>query len=487
MLTSFCLLTLIALFAQPRDQRTGDMTIRLARGQELVYQGTYLEQSLGRETRGTRTFHLESRVFVLNARTDGYDLAFYTILKLQDDKPGHGDARIPASIRLDLARLDPQGRLTSRPEGALVVPLNGPPTAEAGQFVEVPRSLLEMNQTWQVSDGGRPIRSWKFGGFEFVSGLGCIKLQGTQLAPEWAQPRADQIAWKRQDFVWTRPGVGIAYRVRRVIELKEPAHLHPTQRSTLEYDLQSSMIYPGQLFESRRRDILQAIAFNDSVAPYLPSAGSYGRKPFEDFLLKIQHYLDNQPRTPYREAILQVQRRVDAARRGESPPSLAAEARTQGSQSLILGERAPDFIATNVTTHQTVELRQLLGRPTLMVFYNPRSLSVEEVLHSAQRLQDAYPRRINVLAFPINDATQAGRRQQADFYLHIPILASTGLKQSYNVEATPKLVILDANAVARASFDGWGPETASAVQAEFRRWLPGEHGEIPTSRQVRKP
>ena len=58
-----------------------------------------------------------------------------------------------------------------------------------------------------------------------------------------------------------------------------------------------------------------------------------------------------------------------------------------------------------------------------------------------------------------------------DFHLTFTILSGKGLRQSYAVEATPKLMVLDANGVVRGSYDGWGPETSTSVTAELKVWL----------------
>jgi hypothetical protein len=51
------------------------------------------------------------------------------------------------------------------------------------------------------------------------------------------------------------------------------------------------------------------------------------------------------------------------------------------------------------------------------------------------------------------------------------------------VDATPKLVVLDADGIVRGSFTGWGRETASAVTEELQRWLRTEEPKIGTSGQ----
>jgi hypothetical protein len=62
-------------------------------------------------------------------------------------------------------------------------------------------------------------------------------------------------------------------------------------------------------------------------------------------------------------------------------------------------------------------------------------------------------------------------REHDELGLTFPILLGTGLKLTYAVEATPKLVVLDAAGVVRDSHIGWGLETPAAIRAELRRWV----------------
>jgi hypothetical protein len=473
MLASLCLITCGLVFAQEVKEQGDPSTLTLARGQEIVYQGRYTEENLGEGTHSTRSFQMESRVFVLDAVLSGYDVALYTTVRLLGLHEGSGDGRLPASVRLQLAHVDHQGKLTPREGSSLLIPLVGPPTSECGQFVEAPHGIGSPNQSWQVPDGSRPVRTWTCLGWDSVGGVRCIKVEGIQQSSDWDQPRADQSAWRRLDRVWLLPRQGITYKVERTIERRQPAHDHPSERSILELEMHSSLLYPGQLYEGRRRDIMQAVSFAQAVAPYLTAPATFTRKTFDNLLLKMQHYVDNEPPTPYREAVLQVMRHVDAARRGESPPSLMAEEQGQGAQALILGERAPDFVAINVVNRQSVGLNQFVGKPTLMVFYSPRSSSAQPVLRFAQRMKNSYGYSVNVAGFALADSVEAARSPQADFYLSIPVFAGGSMKQAYGVTVTPKVVILDASGIARAAYEGWGPEMASAAETELKRRMPG--------------
>src|SRR4029077_17765609 len=103
---------------------------------------------------------------------------------------------------------------------------------------------------------------------------------------------------------------------------------------------------------------------------FLQDARALWQKPAEhraqlDALLKrIQFHLDSQPATPYRKAILHVQRNVEKARKGEMPVETVQEEFPVAVPVLRVGQRAPDFLVTELTGKQSsAQFYRLLGRP----------------------------------------------------------------------------------------------------------------------------
>jgi AhpC/TSA family len=471
MVANLCLMSCALLAAQSPDRSDWLLLPRLARGQELVYKGTFAEESSGQGVQFSRSYRLDCRIFVLSTAPRETEVALYTVLKIRSTHPVPGEETEPSSVRLELARVDLQGRIAGDKGVSLAVPLDGPATVECGAFVEAPAGPLRTGRSWEVSDGKRPAEAWKVLGTEVVNGMSCIKLEGLQRSPDWEQPRGDHAAWRRRDLVWVSPRLGVAYKVERTIERREPARRDPSQRSVVSYELQSSMQYPGQLFEDRRREILQAQRLAETAAPLLPNPTKQNPIVFEGMLTRIAHHVDNQPATPYREAILLVKRRVEAARRGESPPAPPTEEPVERPAIATVGLQAPDFLATNLVTKESNRLQRWLGHPIVMAFYSPTSRSAEKVLRFCQSVQTANGKAVTVLAFAIAEDTEQVRKQQSELGLTIPILSGSGLRQSYGVSATPKLIVLDADGIVRAGYIGWGPETPAAVTEQLKLWL----------------
>jgi len=289
-----------------------------------------------------------------------------------------------------------------------------------------------------------------------------------QKSDDWDKPRGDRAAWRRIDRVWLAPRLGVACRVQRVIERRESGRRDPTYKSVLDYDQEEPMQYPGRLYDERQREIVQAHAFSEAAAQLLATPAKNGPQ-LAALLNRIAYHLDRQPQTPYREAIFQVKRRVEAAQRGETPPEVATEEKPETPSVAAVGGAAPDFMAPNMVTSGTFHLRQTRGKPVLLVFYNPASPTTAGVLAYAQKMSDSY-KGLTVLALSVSGDVDAIKKQRATLKLTFPVLDGSGLHISYGVEGTPKLMLLDGNGVVRGDYVGWGSETPGAVMNELRRW-----------------
>jgi peroxiredoxin len=449
----------------PSPARGGDWLVmtRLNRGQELVYRGTFSEDASGGRVEFSRAARFESRLFVLDTPARGAEVVFLTVFKPREQQAG---AATPISVRLERALVDLQGKLTPSAGVNPTAPLDGMPSWECGAFLEIPKGRLTSDQTWETAEEGRPSRVWRVAGTETVNGTSCVKLFGVQQTEDWEKPRADHSAWRRQDTVWLAPRAGYAYRVERIIERRGPA-----QRSVLRYELESSLQYPGQLYDDRRQEIVQASAFQEVAAPLLPVPAKTGSQ-LEALHNKIAHHVENQPATPYREAVLLVKRRVEAARRGETPPAPPTESAAAAVASVAnVGEGAPDFAAPDLIDGGSVGLRRFAGRPALFVFYHPASSTAGDLLRFAQRVSNTYPKSVTVVGMSVSEDAATVRRQRAELNLTFPVLNGSGLRISYAVETTPKIVLIDAAGVVRGTYIGWGRETPGEVMEELRRWL----------------
>jgi peroxiredoxin len=447
---------------------------RLTRSQELVYRGTFSEESTGPRVQYTRRYKVELRLFVLETPAKSAEVALLDTLQSDFPRAEH-PSRVPpvTSIRLERLTVDLRGKVSAEAGVSLSVPHDGVPTLECGMFLEVPVGRSGLGQTWEEVEAGRPLRSWKVVGTETINATSCLKLVGEQKSEDWDRPRADHTAWRRVDTVWIAPRNGLASRVERTIEQREPAHREPTQRSTLRYDLESTLQYPGSFSEDRRQEILQTLNLRASAAPWL-AAPAKGEKALSALARKVEVHLENQPPTPYRPALLHLKRQIDAARRGEVIERTPAvpETRPAAPAVAVVGQPAPDFLANEITAAGTARLARWHGRPILLVFYNPASPRAAELLQFCQTLHHSHGKYVAVVGLSVSEDVKAVLQQRAELKCTFPVFHGGGLRRSYGVETTPKLVLIDAAGFVRGDYLGWGRETAGEVLAELRNWLP---------------
>jgi AhpC/TSA family len=494
MITTLCLLSSVLVPGQRADRllpppppvllsggrgSTWQLSPQLTRAQELLYRGSFREEANGGRVQFTRSYRIEIRAFVLDTSSKDSEVALLTLLKARDlqttavpARPVNSD-QTSTLARLEVVRVNTSGSVLAEPGVPMTVPLDGAPTLEHGLFVPAPRERIGTEQDWQTSDPGlpsRPPQTWRIVGIEMVNGTSCVKVVGTQQSDDWDRPRADRSSWRRTDTVWVAPRIGYASRVERVIEQREPARKEATQRSVLRYDLESSLQYPGALYDNRRQEITQARAFADSAAPLLPAAQKHEQQ-LNVLLTKIAYHLDRQAPTPFREAVLQVKRRIEAARRGEAPLPLPGE--TSHEQPVATtGQPAPDFVANQYGVPESARLRNWRGRPIVLVFYNPHSQTADNLLGYTQQVSNSYGNRLTVAAASVVEDADVILKQQSLLKLTFPILNGSGLRSSYDVETTPKIFVIDGNGLVRGICLGWGHETAAEVNESLKQCLP---------------
>ena len=170
----------------------------------------------------------------------------------------------------------------------------------------------------------------------------------------------------------------------------------------------------------------------------------------------------------YREPLLHLQRRLEAARRGDAAPAVAPLERDSSSSSAVVGKPVPDFLTTDYTSKESGRLRRWKGKPLLMVFYNPTSSLAEDPLRLGEEISAASRGEVGVVGLAMSADAEAVRKHRAELKLTMPVYDGRGLRQGYAVEATPKLMVIDADGVLRGSWLGWGEETRGAVLKELR-------------------
>ena len=115
----------------------------------------------------------------------------------------------------------------------------------------------------------------------------------------------------------------------------------------------------------------------------------------------------------------------------------------------------------------SIRMQLLRGQPVLLLFYNPRSASAAESLRFAQSISQTTS--VHVLGLSVVDEADAVLKQCGDLELTFPLAIGAKLRSAYGVDATPKIILIDANGSVRRAFEGWGQETPSLVRDELDR------------------
>ena len=470
MVATLCLLTWALTTGQ-----TGEWQLQpqLARGQELTYKGSFTEEALSPGVQFQRRYSVDCTVLTLDAAAQKFDLAFLTVVTSKAAKiPSEsGKTAAPSSVRLEVVPMNRLGKLQPRVAGSLEPPIEGPPTVECGAFVEMPKGRLGTQSKWDINEEGRMPQSWRVDGTEIISSVLCVRLVGVQQSEDWDTPRADCSSWQRRDTVWISADHGLTHRFERIVERRDAARQSPTHRSVLRCDLDYQRTYPGKLFDDRRAEIEQASKFYQEAEGLLREPDQH-KTQLVAVLKKIKQHLDSEPPTLYRNAVVQVQKRVEAALRGETVPDPQAGTVPAQAPHAFVGQRLTDFVCTDLLTHKTQRLQPVLGKPVVVMFYNPATENAGRVLRFGQSLSDRYPQGITIFAMAVTDDPALASKQHKEMKLPFSILDGNGLTRTFGVDALPRFVVLDAQGVVRSASTGWGRHIPGEINAQLQQLLP---------------
>lgn len=467
---SVSLLCCLIVSGAGADGREGTLAPRLEQGQELVYKGVVTDTIKGVTRENLR---MEERICVIRSSPRGLELGILANRKSARPTQAGIESASNGTITLEKIQLDPQGKLISPGAENYVLPLDGLPFLELGLFLETPKGPISRDQSWETRDPGRPTLKWRIVESENVGSTPCLKVVGIQQSEEWTKPRADQQAWRRTDALWLDVRLGVAQKMERMLEFREAASLVIGRKRVYTFVLDSSLRYPGELFKDRAREIELGLNIK-ALLKDGPANRPGSTKAIDAMLARIAGHLDNQPPSPYREAILDGKRRLEALRNGEIVPVSQKTLTDNAKLTLDSGPQAEDFITKEFGSGRSVALKAILGKPVLLTFYSPRSTSAPEFFKFAQDLQDAYRDKMKVIMLAMSDDADAVVKQQSAYRLTLPIWQGSSLKRPYKIEGTPKFVLLDSRGVIQASLDGWGSEMPATVTDEVRRVLARE-------------
>jgi hypothetical protein len=280
---------------------------KLARGQELLYRGTHVEESHPNDATSRKEYELDIRVFVRDQTAQGSSLAVCTTLKA-------ARSATAGSARFELATVDPHGRVRLANGSTPPFAPDGPPVIECAGFIERPTGSPE---SWTESSAQPPIR-WRSLGVESLRLVRCFKFVGEQDS-DWNHPNGTRASWRRTDTVWVNSSTGLVERLDRDIEYRSPS-AEDTVHLRTNYELVGGIsLFPGSLGDDRQSEIQQAALFQQELRNLQAKRGA-APAAYSKLIGKIDAFVEMAPATPFRAAIAALRARADAGRRGEPPP-----------------------------------------------------------------------------------------------------------------------------------------------------------------------
>jgi len=472
----------LALLA-PAAPATGP---KLQRGDELAYAGTVTEAVDRPGNRYRRAHDLEVRVFVLDRGDAWADAAVLTLLRRTDDPAVAGavpgvtgappDRAAPPAARLDLVRvhedgtvhvLAPPGPVPLRfaadtpARGVAALPLDAFAPFEFGMFPPRPRG----DEAWDIAsaDPARPAETWHPRGFAFVNAERCAHLLMVQQTADWEKPVGGQTSWQRADAVWVSTQDDTARRVHRLIRRRDGIAPAPAVVVEVKYELKERARLRDRTYARYRQEIEAAYAAAADLDPLAKDAARLGPQPFAVRLAKLDAHLAGEPGTPYREAVLAVRRRLDAARRGEvgRPAAPVTAPAVVSRADIVAGAAAPDFRAG------AFRLADVRGKPAVLVFFMPGTETADLSLAVADALAKKYGDRLAVAPLAVYADAATGAKDRDRLKLSVPVYDGAAAGVRYGVASFPRFVLIDAGGTVRWAFAGVGAETGFMAREQI--------------------
>jgi hypothetical protein len=290
-------------------------------GDEIGYSGEVAEESARVDLPYKRAFALDVRVFVLGVNDKTADLAVMTLLRPKADAnvagaasavTGVDPAKSPPAVRLELVRVDAQGR------AALLVPGGAPPfllndrtptkpipplAPDAPASLELgflaPRPPKAGDRDWTIASRGLPDWNWRLAQSAVRDGAQVVEFVGERQTAKWADPGGLETNWRRTDSLWIATADGLARQFTRTVELKDGVHVVAKRVTSCVLSTPPSP-NRGEGYAAIRKEIEAAVGFAAEA-----DAGMTAR--LRD---RIEAFERRGRETPYRVALEAVKRRL---------------------------------------------------------------------------------------------------------------------------------------------------------------------------------
>jgi hypothetical protein len=467
----------LLLGSDPNVEKKMPVQVRLDARQELVWNGSFVEESFRANNKTRRTYDFEARLLVLKQETTGTQFALLTTLR-STDIPAKTDTPQASVSRLELLHVDPagvvkrlnpiawleQGKTELRPLPQSVI--EGLPTQEFGMFLPVPAKGVSEGSAWDIAETNRPYRSFQVQGIEQPRGACCFQLVSEQETDDWALGSSRGYSYRTREDLLLSQCAGLVCKMNRTVEVRDPNSTELSFRSQLTYEQNQRSRLTGEGFRERYEEIRQ-IVWTQAVLEQLAPRIGRDPKAFEGVVNLLGTYEANyrdREELPYRPALLQLKERTELAVRGQIPPDPGQSQPSNLTRTgLRLNEPAPDFLVSELSGSETLRLKRLRNRPVLLIYLKPETVEFLLMIEASEQLLEKHGDKLRVV--PLVAKTGEVRVNPK-----LPLFDGLPAFERHQIQRTPKTVLLDKDGVVRFTLDGWGSDSKAKIEQELERW-----------------
>jgi hypothetical protein len=465
----------------------------LSRGDELTYQGKVLEVGEQIDKRFRKEYELEIKLFVLEAQAGTLECALMTKLRPRLDPAVAGSAdaltgaeqlrQSSSAVRLDLLRVDNQGRIKqllpstktqpfnlqqAEKQSLADLPLDMPSSVESGMFLPLPKQAVRVGDRWQTIAENRPPLEWKLQKIGLWNGSQCLELQLIQQSDGWQNLQGLKGAWRRSEELLLSPSDGLVHKLNRRIERREGANVIGWVET--QFELLPVTRRLGGRYDDVRREIELAYSMQEELRLILANQTKISPALHRLAISKYDRFVELQPVPgPFRDALDSGKRRWNAAARGEMVHLQQVVQREKANPMPRLGEIVPDFTVPRLDKLEHAQLARFRGKPTLLHFFRAGSATAKDSLSICEACSKRFS--VQVLSIAVRGSSQEAERLRTELKLEHPLADGSAMQPSWDVPAWPMFCLIDATGKLCWEFTGHGPETGYLVKQELERLL----------------
>ena len=262
-------------------------------------------------------------------------------------------------------------------------------------------------------------------------------------------------------MAWVDTRTLIVQRLERVLTVRDPAQPNELRRIITCFQLDSNMVYPGQLDAEVRAEIVIARRAFDLTAEKADP------RTLDAMARHLATHLRTQPKTEWRHVVLAAEKQIEAARRGEIVAVVAEE---DAKPEWIIGRPAPDFVA-HVDRQSSFRLADCRGRPTIIGVY--QSLFGIEAYNALRELSSVVSDKAVIVAVdqtsscglePILDEPNVLKKDADPGTSRCIWCLYGGRIASLRDGPTPRFILIDERGIVRQIIEGYGAEVPSLLR-----------------------